>query len=133
MISLSLASTPTEARKFFRDDEMRSGTPGPDVVRVRMPSLSRAWGRFRLLLSIVMLMLLGIITVRAAASGVTMKETIAQESKDIARVNEAELTLGPRSARAPDPRLVEFARLLARRAAREWYEQIVEERRPKRS
>jgi hypothetical protein len=80
-----------------------------------------------------MLMLLGIITARAEVSGVTMKETIAQESKDIARVNEAELTLGPQSAHAPDPRLVEFVRLLARRAAREWYEQIVEERHPKRS
>jgi hypothetical protein len=78
-------------------------------------------------------MLLGIITIRAAVSGVTMKETIAQESKDIARVNEAELTLGPPIAHAADPRLVEFVRLLARRAAREWYEQIVEERRPKRS
>jgi hypothetical protein len=44
MISLSLAANLTEARKFFRDDEMRSGTPGPDVVRVRMPSVSRAWG-----------------------------------------------------------------------------------------
>jgi hypothetical protein len=44
MVSLSLAANPTEARKFFRDDEMRSGTPGPDVVRVRMPSVSRAWG-----------------------------------------------------------------------------------------
>jgi hypothetical protein len=85
-----------------------------------------------LLLSIVMLMLLGIITVRAAASGVTMKETIAQESKDIARVNEAELTLGPPNAHAPDPRLVEFVRLLARRAAREWYEQIAEDHRAKR-
>jgi hypothetical protein len=48
-----------------------------------------------------MLMLLRTITVRAAASGVAMKETIAQESKDIARVNEAELTLGPPSAHVP--------------------------------
>ena len=80
-----------------------------------------------------MLMLLGIITVRAAVSGVTMKETIAQESKDIARSSEPELTLAPQNAHAPDPRLIEFVRLLARRAAREWYEQIVEERRPKRS
>jgi hypothetical protein len=79
-----------------------------------------------------MLMFLRIITVRAAASGVTMKKTIAQESRDIARIDEAELTLGPPSAHAPDPRLVEFVRLLARRAAREWYEQIVEERHPKR-
>jgi hypothetical protein len=80
-----------------------------------------------------MLMLLRIITVRAAASGVAMKETIAQESKDIARFSEPELTLGPQTAHAPDPRLVEFVRLLARHAAREWYEQIAEERRPKRS
>jgi hypothetical protein len=47
------------------------------------------------------------------------------------RVNESELTLEPQSAHAPDPRLVKFARLLARRAAREWYQQVVEERRPK--
>ena len=90
-------------------------------------------GGFQLLLSIAMPMLLRIITVRAAASGVTMKETIAQESNDIARVNESELTLESRSAHAPDPRLVEFVRLLARRAARDWYQQVVEERRPKRS
>jgi len=42
------------------------------------------------------------------------------------------LTLEPQSAHAPDPRLVKFVRLLARRATREWYEQFVEERRPKR-
>jgi hypothetical protein len=34
-------------------------------------------------------MLLGIITVRAAVSGVAMKEIIAQEKQDIARVHEA--------------------------------------------
>ena len=44
MVGLSLASNPTEARKFLRDDEARSGTPGLDLVRVGMPSLSRAWG-----------------------------------------------------------------------------------------
>jgi hypothetical protein len=33
--------------------------------------------------------LLRIITVRAAGSGVTMKEIIAQEKQDIARVHEA--------------------------------------------
>jgi hypothetical protein len=44
MIIISLASNPTEARKFFRDDEARSDTPGLDAVRVGMPSLSRAWG-----------------------------------------------------------------------------------------
>src|SRR3954465_3096129 len=44
MVALSLASNPTEARKFFRDDEARPGTLGLEVVRVGMPSLSRAWG-----------------------------------------------------------------------------------------
>jgi hypothetical protein len=34
---------------------------------------------------------------------------------------------------APDPRLVELVRLLARRAARQWYEKMLEERRAGRS
>jgi len=33
----------------------------------------------------------------------------------------------------PDPRLVELVRLLARRAARQWYEKMMEERRAGRS
>jgi hypothetical protein len=33
----------------------------------------------------------------------------------------------------PDPRLVELVRLLARRAARQWYERMMEERRAGRS
>lgn len=33
----------------------------------------------------------------------------------------------------PDPRLVELVRLLARRAARQWYEKVMEERRAGRS
>ena len=78
------------------------------------------------MLMLLMLMLLGIITVQATVSGVTMKETIAQGSKDVARSREPELTLTPQSAHAPDPRLIEFVRLLARRAAREWYEQIAD-------
>jgi hypothetical protein len=80
-----------------------------------------------------MLMLLGTITVQSTASGVTMKETATQKRDSIARFSEPELTLAPRSGDAPDPRLVEFVRLLARRAAQEWYEQIVKEHRPKRS
>jgi hypothetical protein len=80
-----------------------------------------------------MLMLLGIITVQATVSGVAMKETVAHGSKDNARSSEPELKLASQSADTPDPRLVKFVRLLARRAAREWYQQIVEERRPKRS
>ncbi len=34
--------------------------------------------------------------------------------------------LAPQTAHVPDPRLIEFVRLLARRAAREWYEQIAD-------
>lgn len=33
---------------------------------------------------------------------------------------------------SPDPRLIELVRLLARRAAKEWYNHVAEERRPKR-
>lgn len=36
-------------------------------------------------------------------------------------------------ADGPDPRLVELVRLLARRAARQWYEKTMEERRAGRS
>jgi len=61
-----------------------------------------------LLLSTVMLMVLGIITVQSTVSGVTMKETVAQKREGIARFSEPELTLAPPSDNAPDPRLVEF-------------------------
>jgi hypothetical protein len=80
-----------------------------------------------------MLMVLGILTVQLAGCSVPMKKTGTPEHKDIGRFSEPELTLAPQGFNAPDPRLVEFVRLLARRAAREWYEQIVEERRQKRS
>jgi hypothetical protein len=43
MAKLSLASELTEARKFSRDDRLRSGTPGPETVRLRTPTLSRSW------------------------------------------------------------------------------------------
>lgn len=75
----------------------------------------------------------GIIAVRSAVNGITMKEDGAQERRGISRLSEPELTLAPQGGSGPDPRLIEFVRLLARRAAREWYEQIAEERRPKRS
>lgn len=80
-----------------------------------------------------MLMVLGIITVHSAVNGATMKETVAQGRKGIVRFSEPELTLAPQNANAPDPRLVEFVRLLARRAAQKWYKEIAEEHRPKRS
>ena len=55
------------------------------------------------------------------------------EQTDIARFTEPELTLASKSLNDPDPRLVEFVRLLARHAAREFYGKLIEERRPKRS
>lgn len=38
-----LASRLTEARKFSRDDRLRSSTPGPQAVRLKVPTLSRSW------------------------------------------------------------------------------------------
>ncbi len=43
-------------------------------------------------------------------------------------VTEPEANAGP-GRDGPDPRLVELVRLLARRAARQWYEKMMEERR----
>jgi hypothetical protein len=133
MVDLSLASNPTEERKFFCDDEARSGTPGLDVVRVGMPSLSRAWGS----ISIVVVSRNADVAQAYHRSSDSKwrydEEDHCSGEQGYRWVNEAELTLGPQSAHAPDPRLVEFVRLLARRAAREWYEQIVKERHPKRS
>jgi hypothetical protein len=86
-----------------------------------------------LLLSIIPMMLLGTITGQAAISGVAMKEIVAQGSKDIAPPGEPELMLTPQNASMPDPRSIEFVRLLARRAARNWYERTAEEHHPKRS
>ncbi|WEX85731.1 hypothetical protein PZN02_001959 [Sinorhizobium garamanticum] len=48
------------------------------------------------------------------------------------RLAQPELTLTPRGE-GSDPRLVELVRLLARRAARECYEEQVKDRRKKRS
>jgi len=45
MKELSADSNPTEARKYLCDHEMRSVTLRPDVVRLRLPSLSRSWRR----------------------------------------------------------------------------------------
>jgi hypothetical protein len=43
-----------------------------------------------------MLMVIAIITVQSALNGVTMKETVAQKRKGIARLKEPELTLAPK-------------------------------------
>jgi len=78
-------------------------------------------------------MVLVIIAARSTVDGITMKDVGAQNRKGIARCSEPELTLAPHSGNAPDPRLVEFVRLLARHAARRWYEQADEEQGSKRS
>ena len=73
------------------------------------------------------------IAVQSAVNGIAMKEVGAQKHGGIAQLSEPELTLARQSDNAPDQRLFEFVRLLARHAAREWYEQIDKEHRPKRS
>jgi hypothetical protein len=78
-------------------------------------------------------MVLGISTAQSALTGVAMKETVVQKHKGISRPNESELTLVPQNGNGPDPRLVEFVRLLARRAAQERYEQSAQEHRSKNS
>lgn len=77
--------------------------------------------------------MIAIIAVQLAVNGTIMNEAVTQKLKSIARLREPELALVPHAADGPDPRLVELARLLARRAAQEWYNQIAEERRSKRS
>jgi len=74
-----------------------------------------------------MLMVLGTIPVRPTVNGITMKDVGVRSRKNIAKCNEPELTLAPPSGNAPDPRLVEFVRVLARHAARRWYEQANKE------
>jgi hypothetical protein len=105
MTQLSLASNQAEARKFSRDARMRCSTPEPEVVRSKTPAVSRAWHR----------------------------DVAVRKRKGIARRVEPELTLTPRNATAPDPRLVEFVRLLARHAAQGWYDQADKEQGSKRS
>lgn len=52
--------------------------------------------------------------------------------RSVVPVTEPEPESTPSRA-SPDPRLVELVRLLARRAARQWYEKMMEERRAGRS
>ncbi|MGM4920304.1 hypothetical protein [Tardiphaga sp. 813_E8_N1_3] len=78
-------------------------------------------------MSVVKLMVLVIIAARSTADGITMKDVGVQKRKAITGRSEPELTLAPQSGNAPDPRLVEFVRLLARHAARRWYEQADKE------
>ena len=78
-------------------------------------------------------MVLGILTVQSVLCGAAMKKPVTPEHTDIARFTEPELTLVSQGLNGPDPRLIEFVRLLARHAARDFYGRLIEERRPKRS
>jgi len=86
-----------------------------------------------MLLSIVMPMVLAIIVRQPKDSRNTMNDVGVQKRKGPAPLPEPELTLVPQSENAPDPRLIEFVRLLARRAAGRWYEQSDKEHGSKRS
>ncbi|MGY4173524.1 hypothetical protein [Bradyrhizobium sp. USDA 4529] len=85
------------------------------------------------MLPIVKLTALGIIPARSTVNGNAMKDSGAHKHKDFERCNAPELTLALRNGNVPDPRLIEFVRLLARHAARRWYEQVDKERLSKRS
>lgn len=88
---------------------------------------------FLVLLSIVMPIVLAIIAGQSKDSRNTMNDAGVQKRKGTAPLPEPGLTLVPQSVNAPDPRLIEFVRLLARNAARRWYEQSDKEQGSKRS
>lgn len=62
----------------------------------------------------------------SATIGVTMEKS-AQRDGTVTRLGGPDATHVPRVCGDPDPRLVELVRLLARRAARQWYEKMMEE------
>ncbi|MBS7538426.1 hypothetical protein [Ancylobacter lacus] len=72
------------------------------------------------------------ITLQTASNGATMDHGNRPKHRSALRLVEPELTLARRGD-GPDPRMVELARLLAQRAAREVYEEQMRERRPPRS
>lgn len=72
------------------------------------------------------------ITLQTDSNGATMDHGNRPKQRSALRFVEPELTL-VRRGDGPDPRMVEFVRLLARRAAREVYEAHMKERRPLRS
>jgi hypothetical protein len=78
-------------------------------------------------------MVLAIIVTQPKDSRNTMNDVGVQKRKGIAPLHEPELTLAPQRVNGPDPRLIEFVRLLARHAARRWYDQSDKEQRSKRS
>jgi hypothetical protein len=77
--------------------------------------------------------MISITTVQSTASGAIVKEVVAQKRESTAGLREHELALAPHRGDSPDPRLVELVRLLARRAAQEWYKHVAERHRSKRS
>ena len=83
-----------------------------------MPLLAPTW------------ILTALIIVQSVANSAIMKEVVVQNRRSMARLGEPELTLVKRGD--PDPRLVELVHILARQAAREWYDHLVEERDRKR-
>lgn len=72
------------------------------------------------------------ITLQTASNGATMDHGNHPKQRSALRLIEPELTLAQRGD-GPDPRVVELVRLLARRAAREVYEEQMKERRQPRS
>lgn len=62
-----------------------------------------------------------------------MNDAELQKCKGASPLQEPELTLAPQKPNAPDPRLIEFVRLLARCSARQWHEQSEKQQRSKRS
>jgi len=71
-----------------------------------------------------------LIIAQSVTNSAIMKEVVVHTRKNMAQLGEPELTLVKRGD--PDPRLVELVHILARRAAREWYDHLVEERDRKR-
>lgn len=122
-----------EARKFSYDAKIRFGTRGLEVVRSNTPGVSSAPRRVSII----------VVYRKADGAGDYPNATDGQwhyderrwrsKAQRHRRCNEPELTLAPQSGNAPDPRLAEFVRLLARHAARRWYEQTNKEHGSKRS
>jgi len=72
------------------------------------------------------------INLQSAPNGATMDQGNRQQQRSALRLVEPELSL-VRNGDGPDPRLIELARLLARRAAREVFEEQMKERSTTRS
>jgi hypothetical protein len=60
-----------------------------------------------------------------------MQKIVTPKRRHFSQLSEPELMI-VRRGDSPDQRLIELARLLARRAAKEWYNHVAEERLPKR-